>query len=205
MRYTDDHKDKTRKKILETASRRFRGEGIDNVGIASLMESVGLTHGGFYAHFPTKDALVEEALFGAFDDRLGAIRKVVDAAPKGQRVLTFARLYLDPHWRERENIGQGCYAASMASEVARKPAAMRRALTNRQKIAIAYVGECAKIDGFDVSEEALFALMMGSLVMARMSAGDPISDRFLEQGYAAVERLCKASAKPASRKSPRKR
>jgi TetR/AcrR family transcriptional repressor of nem operon len=66
MRYTSDHKHETRTKILNAAARVLREQGPDRLAIGEVMASVGLTHGGFYAHFPSKDALVEEALATMF-------------------------------------------------------------------------------------------------------------------------------------------
>ncbi|PWU29752.1 TetR/AcrR family transcriptional regulator, partial [Pseudomonas sp. RW407] len=67
MRYPDDHKAQTRQRIIDEASRRFRSEGVEATGLQTLMKALGLTHGGFYAHFKSKEELVEIALQAASD------------------------------------------------------------------------------------------------------------------------------------------
>src|SRR5258708_36181676 len=66
MRYKDDHKDKTHAKIVERASQEFREHGFEGIGIASLMSKLGLSHGGFYAHFEDKEDLKDQAMEHAF-------------------------------------------------------------------------------------------------------------------------------------------
>jgi TetR/AcrR family transcriptional repressor of nem operon len=68
MRYTPQHKTATHKRIVTVASELFRSQGIGNVGVIDLMQRAGLTHGGFYAHFSSKDALAAEACRAAFDE-----------------------------------------------------------------------------------------------------------------------------------------
>ena len=68
MRYSEDHKAKTHQLILDEAARRFRRDGVGATGLQPLMKALGLTHGGFYAHFKSKDDLVEKALRHAFDN-----------------------------------------------------------------------------------------------------------------------------------------
>lgn len=103
MRYPEDHKQKTRRRIVEEAARLFRQDGVGATGLQPLMKALGLTHGGFYAHFKSKDDLVETAL------RHAAAQLDEITAPLAEAERPLALLieqYLSP--RHRDNPGAGC-------------------------------------------------------------------------------------------------
>src|SRR5579863_3193858 len=103
MRYGSEHKEETRRKILDIASRRFRDDGIEAVGVASLMSDAGLTHGGFYAHFKSKDELVSAALAQGMCE---SSDRVFDLAEQtSDKIGTFIRAYLSPTHRDTPGIG----------------------------------------------------------------------------------------------------
>ena len=128
MGYSQAQKEKTHKRIVAIASKRFREKGLVGFGIAELMKEAGLTVGGFYKHFDSRDELVSEALSDAF----GVWQRQKDAAESGGRPLTFAKLiddYLsDVH---RKNPGTGCAFSALAPEIARSDK-RTRALTSEQ-------------------------------------------------------------------------
>src|SRR6266852_897773 len=105
MGYSKAQKAKTHERIVKLASRRFREEGLAGVGIAELMKEAGLTVGGFYKHFDSRDDLVAEALSSAF----GGWKRRVDAATSGGRAGSYAKL-IDEYLNEvhRDNPGTGC-------------------------------------------------------------------------------------------------
>jgi TetR/AcrR family transcriptional repressor of nem operon len=84
MRYSKDHKQETRERIIRTAARRFREDGVEAVGVAALMADAGLTHGGFYAHFPSKEALVAAACAEGFGESQRRLRKTIEQSPPGE-------------------------------------------------------------------------------------------------------------------------
>src|ERR1700754_2740159 len=91
MRYGEDHKEQTRARVLQEAAREIRAKGPDGIGVAAIMARAGLTHGGFYAHFKSKDALVAAALDTMFEDmRARFERRASDADPR-----TALRAYVD--------------------------------------------------------------------------------------------------------------
>lgn len=111
MRYTEQHKEETRERILDEAARRLRRDGICSTTLAPLMQSVGLTHGAFYAHFPTKQALVEAALGTAVEQTLERWPQPDDTA----QLRAFIDDYLSP--QHRDDPGLGCPLPSLAAEL----------------------------------------------------------------------------------------
>src|SRR2546423_1356238 len=123
MRYEKGHKDLTRARIVKTASRKFRKNGIEAVGIAGLMADAGLTHGGFYSHFDSKETLVREAVTRALDRSRDELTRIADA--DGGGIEKIIRTYLRPIHRDRPE--HGCAAAALISELARHSQPTRKA------------------------------------------------------------------------------
>src|ERR1700676_5625500 len=116
MGYSKAQKQKTQKRIVAISSKRFREKGIAGVGIADLMKEAGLTVGGFYKHFDSRDALVAEAVSSAF----GGWKRRVDAAASGGPAVSHAKLIHE--YREeshRDDPGTGCAFSALAGEMAR--------------------------------------------------------------------------------------
>src|SRR5919202_2825733 len=125
MRYGKDHKQATRRRILEAAGRRFKQDGIDGAGIATVMSDAGLTNGAFYAHFASKEDLVANVLA----DQLRVQRQTFDAQPSDRAGLeAFIRAYLSP--QHRDECADGCPSAALLDEVVRRPAATREVFTD---------------------------------------------------------------------------
>src|SRR6266498_794883 len=120
MRYGKDQKQATRQRILEAAGRRFKVDGIDGAGVATVMSDAGLTNGAFYAHFASKEDLVANVLA----DQLRIQRDAFGDLPAGRAGLeALVRLYLSPEHRDR--CADGCPSAALLDEIARRPAATR--------------------------------------------------------------------------------
>src|SRR5436189_4330658 len=125
MRYSKDQKQATRQRILQAAGRRFKQDGIDGAGVATLMSDAGLTNGAFYAHFISKEDLVANVL----TDQLRAQRQSFDAQPPDRAGLeAFVRAYLSPE--HRDQCADGCASAALLDEIARRPAATRQVFTD---------------------------------------------------------------------------
>src|SRR5213080_1407277 len=121
MRYSKGHKQATRQRIVEAAGRRFKQDGIDGAGIATVMSDAGLTNGAFYAHFASKEDLVANVLA----DQLRAQRHSLDAQPADRAGLeAFIRSCLAPE--HRDQCADGCPSAALLDEIARRPAATRQ-------------------------------------------------------------------------------
>src|SRR5436305_1323768 len=124
MRYSKDHKQATRERILEAAGRRFKEDGIDGSGVATVMSDAGLTNGAFYAHFSSKEDLVANVLA----DQLRTQRDSFDAQPSDRAGLeAFIRSYLSP--QHRDQCADGCPSAALLDEIARRPDATRQVFT----------------------------------------------------------------------------
>ena len=123
-RYGSEHKEATRRRIVETAGRRLKRDGIDGSGIATLMADAGLTNGAFYAHFDSKDDLVATVV----GDQLGRQASEFSELPGGRAGLeVFVREYLSPAHRDHPDIG--CPSAALLDEVGRCTAATKKAYT----------------------------------------------------------------------------
>src|SRR5437764_2773173 len=121
MRYSKGHKQATRQRIVEAAGRRFKQDGIDGAGIATVMSDAGLTNGAFYAHFTSKEDLVANVLA----DQLRAQRQGFDDRPADRaRLEAFVRFYLSPQHRDER--ADGCPSAALLDEIGRRPDGTRR-------------------------------------------------------------------------------
>jgi TetR/AcrR family transcriptional repressor of nem operon len=179
---------RTRATIVETSSRLFRERGLDGTSIADLMSASGLTHGGFYGHFPSKDALAAEACTEAFSISRGRWQKKV-AATNASSKQAIVDAYLSN--RSRDRSGDGCPTPSLAGDVARAPrdAAVRSAFSaGVQDLVRILASTEGRGDAATDRREALadYATMVGAMVLARATAGQPISEELL---VAARQRL----------------
>ncbi len=175
MRYSDDHKAATRKRIIDEASRRFRRDGIDATGLQALMKTLGLTHGGFYAHFSSKDELVQKAL-EATATRLKTTCN--DMAVGDQALPQFIDQYLSPAHRAAPE--HGCPLPTMSAELGQHgtPSPWTDAVV-RDRLAM-MESQLDREDGAQASVAALSTLV-GALLLSRSVHDPELSDRILEQ------------------------
>ena len=127
MRYSREHKQETHARIVRKASVRLREKGAHGIGVADLMKEAGLTHGGFYAHFDSRDALVIEAFAYAMDRSIEHWRKMTGETTPEKRLATIIDGYLSP--THRDDPGHGCAITSLGAEIARESPKTRRAFT----------------------------------------------------------------------------
>ena len=129
MRYSREHKLETHARIVRKASVRLREKGAHGVGVADLMKEAGLTHGGFYAHFDSRDDLVIEAFTHAMDRSTERWRKLVEQTPREKRFATIVNSYLTS--LHRDDPGRGCAIPTLGAEIARESARTRRVFAGR--------------------------------------------------------------------------
>ena len=122
MPWPKEHKAQTRDRVLDAASSAFREGGVTQVGVGELMRRAGLTHGGFYAHFDSKDELVAEALAYAMEDSRANLDRLEGGAPKG--LLSAANAYLSPEHASHPEIG--CPIAALGPELTRGAPSVRQ-------------------------------------------------------------------------------
>src|SRR5690242_13375235 len=124
MRYSLEHKARNREKILSVAARSFRERGGDSSGIGTVMKKVGLTKGGFYRHFKSKDDLLVEAVARALDEMGAGMVEAAKSAPEGLGLRAIIERYLSPG--QANSLGTGCVLAALGPELARKPSSVRK-------------------------------------------------------------------------------
>jgi len=124
MRYSLEHKSQNHDKILSMAARSFREVGGDSSGIGTVMKKVGLTKGGFYRHFKSKDDLFVEAVARAFEEMGRGMVQVAEGAPQGQALRAMIERYLSI--QHANSAGTGCVLSALGPELARKPLSVRK-------------------------------------------------------------------------------
>ncbi|HEX2093718.1 MAG TPA: TetR family transcriptional regulator [Longimicrobiaceae bacterium] len=182
-RYTREHKEETRRRILEAAARAYREEGVQGVGIGDLMQSIGLTHGGFYAHFPSKDALVAETcetVRSEIASRFFAEAEEVGGAEGLRRVI---RGYVSR--KHRDEPGIGCLMPALAADVSRAAPEVRVSFTGALRRMLTQVGRLLSAsrrpppESLEDEAIALVSGMVGAVLLARAVDDPELSDRIL--------------------------
>lgn len=178
MKVSREQMAENRRRILDAASRLFRDKGFDAVSVAEVMKAAGLTHGGFYGHFSSKDDLVAQALAHvlALDKgEDGDLRAYVDA-------------YLSP--RHRDNAAGGCPTAGLAADIRHQTPAARSAMTEGLRSQIDRIGTALpELDPADRRRAAIgsWAAMVGAVILARAIDDPALSDEVLEQTRAWID------------------
>jgi TetR/AcrR family transcriptional repressor of nem operon len=176
------HKRETRQRVVKTAARAFRAHGIDGVGVADLMRQAGLTHGGFYAHFRSKEDLVAAACAeGMLENSTSFVAGMKEASPDAG-LATFIRAYLSRS--HRDDPATGCVIASLGPEIVRGSPQTRHAFTEALQRYVAELATCTADEGEskEASEDAMYVLlsgMAGALLMSRAVDDAGLSDRIL--------------------------
>jgi TetR/AcrR family transcriptional repressor of nem operon len=205
MRYSREHKLETHARIVKKASVRLREKGAHGVGVADLMKDAGLTHGGFYAHFDSREALVVEAFTHAMDRSTERWRKLAEQTPPEKRLATIVGSYLTPV--HRDDPGHGCAIPTLGAEIARESPRTRKAFAAKLEQMIDMLAAQVPNGSRKAARKqamAVVATMMGTLVLARVAGNGEFSDEILGAGRDAV--LGRASPpKPRAKKSAPKK
>jgi TetR/AcrR family transcriptional regulator, transcriptional repressor for nem operon len=187
MRYSKGHKQATRQRILEAAGRRFKQDGIDGAGVATVMSDAGLTNGAFYAHFRSKEDLVANVLA----EQLRSQRQSFDAQPSDRAGLeAFVRSYISPQHRDQS--ADGCPSAALLDEIARRPSETKDVFTDE---VMGVVDDIAsRLDPTDAERAradalTVFGLMVGTLQLARTLTDRELSDQLLARGVGTALKL----------------
>ncbi len=180
MRYGKEHKQTTRRRIIQTAGRRFKRDGIDGSGIATLMADAGLTNGAFYAHFASKEDLVATAVA----DQLRAQRASVSTqTPDRAGLEEYVRAYLSVE--HRNNPDDGCPSAALLDEIGRCTDATKQAYTDGLLAVIDDIAARLTPDDPPSARAktlSVFAMMVGTLQLSRALADRQLADEVLQQG-----------------------
>jgi TetR/AcrR family transcriptional repressor of nem operon len=187
MRYSREHKLETHERIVKRASVRLREKGAHGIGVADLMKDAGLTHGGFYAHFDSREALVIEAFAYAMDRSTERWRKLGEQTPPEKRLAAIVDSYLTT--THRDDPGHGCAVPTLGAEIARESPKTRKAFAAKLEQMVDMIAEqipALPRKAARKQAEATLATMMGTLVLARIAGNSEFSDEILAAGREAV-------------------
>jgi TetR/AcrR family transcriptional repressor of nem operon len=168
-------REQTHERILRAAARGIRKRGYEGVGVADVMKEAGLTHGGFYAHFASRDAMLAQAADQAGVESIENLSRAVARAKPGEELMALVDSYLADQHAEAAEQGLGCTLAAAGSEVPRQHEEVRRAVSRRIKELIGLVERQFPDWGKNAAHEkamAVVASMVGALLVAR-AVGDP--------------------------------
>jgi AcrR family transcriptional regulator len=179
-------REQTHVRIVEAAARALRREGFAGVGVAEVMKQAGLTHGGFYAHFASREALLLEAVERAAAQSAGVLAgRIADRTARGMKPLqALIDAYLSPEHLEATE--EGCLVGALGAEMARQDEILLNASRARVQRLIERVGEALPAGAPPGQAVALAGALVGTLQMARTMGRQGLGRELLEQGKAAL-------------------
>ncbi len=187
MRYDRGHKAETRARIVQAAAAGIRAQGAEAIRVGDVMARAGLTHGGFYAHFPSKEALVAEAIAQAFEDRYAGFLKHLDAPDPATALAGLIDSYLsDAHVGTPES---GCPMPSLAGEVARMPDVARNQMeAGWVRLVTGVENLLSRLGRPDAASLAVSVMneLVGALTVARLVADEPARQHILASSRQAL-------------------
>lgn len=188
MRYSDTHKSETHSKLVRLAGRVLREKGPEGLAVAELMQAANLTHGGFYAHFKSKDALLVEALEGVFEESKRTFQGMTDGLPPRDALARYIDLYVSP--AHRDNRSRECPIVALNSDLPRQSKTFRatfdsglRALLNRLTDLI----KAADINDSEALAASVQSAMVGAVAVSRTVSDRRFSDELLKSARASIK------------------
>jgi TetR/AcrR family transcriptional repressor of nem operon len=180
MRYSHTHKAETRRRIVDEAARRFRRDGVAGSGLVPLMKALGMTHGGFYAHFPSKEALVEASLAATVD----TLKEKWQDPLAPEQLRGFLDHYLSS--QHRDNAEEGCPLPSLCAELGLRgqPSPTTDVLAQRMAQRLQ---PCTLAAAEDEQGLVALAALVGALTLSRAVADPALSERILGAVRAAIQ------------------
>jgi TetR/AcrR family transcriptional repressor of nem operon len=180
MRYPADHKLETRERVLAEAAKQIRAHGPLGVGVAEIMKRAGLTHGGFYAHFKSKDALVAAAIGKMFEGARTRWNNATSTRSAGPGLAAYIDSYLSAEHRDARDTG--CPIAALSSDLPRLPNACRAAYAGGTRNLTERISETLRELGHrdaDALATSVVAELVGALALARVEPDEARSDAML--------------------------
>ena len=190
MRYPSEHKAETRKRILSAAARLFRERGYAGIGIDAIMSEVGLTAGGFYAHFDSKETLFAQAIATALDEGRSARAQQSSQLAAMDPLQAMIKSYLSR--THRDQIASGCPLPTLTPDVARSGEATRESY-ERQFLGYLSAIEMMLPEDREHKREtalAVAAQLIGGLMIARAVKDEKLSDQVLKASRRAATKIC---------------
>lgn len=174
-------KQRSHERIVEVTSKAIRRSGYDGTGIADIMREAGLTHGGFYSHFPSREALLAEAADCAGAETIAKISDLLTKVPAQQALGLLVQEYLSTE--HLKDIESGCHIAALASEMPRQATEVRQASTRRIKEMVDLIARLSPHwGGSQAHKDALFSIstLVGTLILARAVDDPKLAQEFLD-------------------------
>lgn len=188
MRYAENHKQETHQRLLEIAAKTLREKGPDRLGVAEVMRAAGLTHGGFYTHFRSKDALVAEAMREIFAQMAGRSQKLVAGLPPRHALATFIDSYVSSS--HRDSPAEGCPVAGLNSDLPRQSKKIRDAFDEGVKLMVAAMEKRiadAGLDNAHALAPAIISAMVGAVSLSRAVTDKNLSDELLAAARGSIK------------------
>jgi TetR/AcrR family transcriptional regulator, transcriptional repressor for nem operon len=187
MKVSREQAARNRERIVETAAQRFRERGFEGIGVADLMKEAGLTHGGFYGHFSSKEDLIAEASERVLMRSLALFTEVAERAA-AHPLPAIASAYLTSGHRDKP--GEGCLLAALGSEVSRHGSTVRRVVTDHLRAAVDLLAKLVPGKSKTARRQkaiSTYATLVGTMVMARAVSDRALSQEILDAGLASVK------------------
>jgi TetR/AcrR family transcriptional regulator, transcriptional repressor for nem operon len=200
VRYAPGHKQQTRRRILTAAARRFRQRGYQAAGVDEVMKDAGLTAGGFYAHFPSKQALLAETLGLSLEQIRGQLLAGLEGLEGAEWMRAVVGRYLSRS--HRDHPAEGCSLPALAGEIAREGRGPRRALQGYlQELVAELAPRTPAAPGLEPEERVLatLGLLVGTLLLSRAVEDPELSDRLLRAARRLAVPESAEAARPARR------
>lgn len=177
MRYEPEHKSRTRDRIVRNAARKLRVKGLNGAGVADVMKASGLTVGGFYKHFQSKDELIAEAIAQGFAESNAKICASLKNVPREDRWKELVRLYLSPE--HCDHTDSGCPVAALAPEMARTKVVLRKRISDLIKKRWMEFMPGATAEDRERNFYIIFSAMAGAVSIARILTEPADKERVL--------------------------
>lgn len=180
MRYSKSHRQETHRRLVKLAGKALRENGPDRVSIADVMKQAGLTHGGFYAHFKSKDALLSETLVELFSESAAKLHGVVDGLPPPHALAAYIDYYVSPAHRDHRE--RGCPIVALNSDMPRQSKKFRTTFETGVKRLVNILAEWISASGLEDGEAlaaSILAAMAGAVALSRAVADTKLSDELL--------------------------
>ena len=197
MRYRDNHKAETHARLVKLAGRMLCEKGPQNLAVAELMQRAGLTHGGFYAHFKSKDALLAEALASIFAESDRTLRRVTAGLSPCHALARYIDVYVTP--AHRDNRCGGCPIVALNSELPRQSRKFRAAFDAGTKLLVGRLAnwiKAAGITGGEALAASVLSAMAGAVAVSRAVSDKRLSDELMGAARAGIKArlgLCDAA------------
>lgn len=188
MKYPQQHKEEVSQRLRQQASKLLRQKGVDGISVKSVMASEGMTVGGFYAHFDSKEALLVEAIKSAFKDSEQRFYPLLEAGAAKDWIPNLLRLYLSE--MHRDNVEHACPISSLMGDIARSDAKIRRVFQEgMERMLDLYIQRVSEVSDEEARKVAigLVSLMAGGIQLSRAVADKEYSVQILESCIASAE------------------